>query len=168
MTGDGQMFSKVFKYLRDGSVERNCFFKVLFASSFPLRNSVTPKLESTPQKSHFRPHLSTLSTSSKHVNLTVFEIQLKVNLEQTNVLTCNSHSAPFLKAYNGFTSPASFTVVVRAVGPIRSDEVSLEERDFLRLICYKYIKVRTTSLTSASPDTSLTPRGRRGLPLGVT
>ena len=38
----------------------------------------------------------------------------------------------FLQAYNGFTSPASFTVVVRAVGPIRSDEVSLDERDFLR------------------------------------
>lgn len=39
---------------------------------------------------------------------------------------------PLLKAYNGFTSPASFSVVVRAVGPIRSDEVSVEERDFLR------------------------------------
>ena len=72
----------------------------------------------------------------------------------------------YLKAYNGFTSPASFTVVVRAVGPIRSDEVSVEERDFLRLICYAYIKVRNVVTCNISRYVVDAPRPPRPPPRG--
>ena len=66
-------------------------------------------------------------TSSRFQQNADFSLRLKsVGLRDLGPYSC--------QAYNGFTSPASFTVVVKAVGPVSSAATLGDEREYLRYV----------------------------------